>query len=71
MLLLGPIAHHTNIDLPVNVLPLFRGAKLSDQLIEGQSVRRPELKPRQEIEWLVLSKVTAVMKPTGDCRQIP
>ena len=69
--LLGPIAHHANIDLPVNVSPFFCGTKLSDQLIEGWRVRWPELEPRQEIEWLVLPKVTAVMQLTGDRRQIP
>jgi hypothetical protein len=71
MPLLGPIAHHANIDLPVNVSPLFCGTKLGDQLIEGWGVGWPELEPRQEIEWLVLSKITAVVEPAGDCRQIP
>ena len=36
--LLGPIPHHANINLSVNVRPLFRGANLRHQLIEGHRI---------------------------------
>ena len=36
--LLDSVTYHANIDLPVDVRPLFRGPKLNHQLIEGRGV---------------------------------
>jgi len=38
--------------------------------LSGRLIGWSKLKPSQEIEWLALSHVAAVLKPSGDGRQI-
>src|SRR5437773_11749294 len=68
--MLGCVSDETNLDLSFNECPFRSRAQFNQHPIKRSRVSLGELEPRQEIERLILSKVTAVMQATGNSRQI-
>src|SRR5262249_20270441 len=64
----GLCACQANIDLTIDVPPLFGQAEAPHQLFEGASVLWSVLEPREEIEWF--TQVATVMQTPRDGRQV-
>src|SRR5215470_14449630 len=57
-------ANQSNIDLPVDVVPLLGMAKSLDQFLKGSAVLRCVFEPSEKIERF--RQIPAVMKSPGD-----
>lgn len=67
---LGSDVDKANVDLMIHVLPFLRRTKLHKEFFKGTFVRRLVFEPSQKIESLRFGQISAVMKATGDVRQI-
>lgn len=65
----GSSAPQPDLDLTIDVAPLFGCAQQSEQLVETWRVLRGEFEPRDEVERL--AELPAMVEATRDRRQVP